>query len=210
MNPSLSKSNSQQGFTLMETVIVLFIFTLASLLIAEIFINVQRAQRRTKDLQVVLTEARYLLDVLTREIRGKEINYTDYINSYKQVPVPVNAKNTPFKLIDESDKRKEFRVGTSQECTDVADGYSYSVPCLQLSTDGSVWHNITTTRLAIGKLDFYINPLTNPYPDDVTMDTADIQPKVTIVLNVYSANLKAAERVLFYLQTTTTARYYKR
>ncbi len=200
MKLKLKFNQAQWGFTLMEIVLVLFIFTLASLLIAEIFVNVQHAQKRTRDLQIVLTEARYLLDVLAREIRGKEINYTAYTS--EQVAVP----ETELNVID-GDGYKIFRKAEQADCD--TDEYDYEAPCVQLST-GSGWYNITTTRLAIDKLDFYINPQTNPYPDEVTAATPNIQPHVTIVLKVHSTRLKPTEQVPFYLQTTVTARYYKR
>ncbi|HBV33678.1 TPA: hypothetical protein DIC39_00445 [Patescibacteria group bacterium] len=188
-------SSKVRGFTLMEVLVVMFIFTLASLLIAEIFVNVQRAQQNTRDAQIAYTDARYLLEVLSREIRASTIAYGEYPSSTPE------SVETVLHLTSGEGKVLSFRHDTAA-CP--------GVPCVTIERDLGGESVISSPNLSVDKLEFYITPLADPFPDTVTVGTPDIQPQVTIVLKTSSLNIKIQEQKPIYLQTTVASRVYKR
>ncbi|MEK7497127.1 MAG: prepilin-type N-terminal cleavage/methylation domain-containing protein [Patescibacteria group bacterium] len=184
------------GFTLMEIVIVLALFALASVLIAGIFVNMQTTQRRVRDNQELITDARYLLEVIAREVRSDFIDYTGQ-------PLPVNTDVLSLK---------------SPSGTPVVLAHSDAVTCgtvykcATISRDGGTVSSITSKNLAVEHLQFYVSPLTDPFPTNVLSTTEDKQPRVTIVLKASNApkNPRPSETKAFYLQTTVSARAYVR
>jgi prepilin-type N-terminal cleavage/methylation domain-containing protein len=189
------------GFTLMEIVVAMFIFTLASILIAEIFVNVQRAQQRIRDAQEASTNTRYLVDVISREIRFSKIDYSagTITNNYSE----------ELNLIDSQNVSVSFRkIVSGNDCgfTDNA------VSCLQIKRggDSGEWSTITAPTLSVDALYFYVTPQKDPFPASVTSSTPNIQPQVTIVLRTSSTGPKLENRVSTYLQTTVASRLYVR
>ncbi len=183
----------RSGFTLMEVVIVLLIFTLASLLIAEIFVNIQAAGQRTRDLQSSYTNARYILEVMAREIRAGTIDYNQYALGVDN-PVEVLYLKTS------EGSTLAFSRGINCEST--------GVDCVYINRDGGGINIITSPKLHVWKLDFYITPLTTPFPSVVNDSTPDVQPQVTIVLKTVSTGVK--QQTSTYLQTSVTSRAYYR
>ena len=69
-------NNKQFGFTLIEVLVSVAIFSIAISVIATVFFNTNNLQQRTKNLQQVQNEGRYILDKLAKEIRAREIDET--------------------------------------------------------------------------------------------------------------------------------------
>lgn len=67
-------NNKQSGFTLIESLVSVAIFSIAISVIATVFFNTNNLQQRTKNLQQVQNEGRYILDKLAKEIRAREID----------------------------------------------------------------------------------------------------------------------------------------
>lgn len=67
-------NNKQSGFTLIESLVSVAIFSIAISVIATVFFNTNNIQQRTKNLQQVQNEGRYILDKLAKEIRAREID----------------------------------------------------------------------------------------------------------------------------------------
>ncbi len=191
---------SRRGFTLMEVVIVMFIFTLASILIAEIFVNVQKAQQKIRDTQVAYTDARYLLEVMAREIRSDLIDY----DAYTDDKIPVDDEVNELYLITSQGVPVAFRH--HNQCP----GSNVAVACVTIERGGGGESVVSSPKLSIDTLKFYITPLEDPFPENVTTTTPDIQPQVTIVLMASSTNIKIEDQKPIYLQTTVTSRAYVR
>lgn len=189
------------GFTLMEIVVAMFIFTLASILIAEIFVNIQRAQQRIRDAQEASTNTRYLVDVISREIRFSKIDYPASAIS--------NDHSEILNLIDSQNVSVSFKkVVSGVEC-----GFTdNTVSCVQIRRggDSGIWNTITAPTLSVNALYFYVTPQNDPFPTSITSTTPNIQPQVTIVLHTSSTGPKLENRVSTYLQTTVASRLYAR
>jgi prepilin-type N-terminal cleavage/methylation domain-containing protein len=191
--------NKPSGFTLMEIVVAMFIFTLASILIAEIFVNVQRAQQRIRDAQEASTNTRYLVDVISREIRFGKIDYSAGTIS--------NNNNEKLNLIDSQNVKVSFRKASgTADCSFV----DTTVSCVQIKRGNGEWNTITAPTLSVAALYFYVTPQKDPFPASVTSDTPNIQPQVTIVLHASSTGPKLENLVSTYLQTTVASRLYAR
>ncbi len=194
------------GFTLMEIVVAMVIFTLATVIIAEIFINVQRAQQRVKDTQLATTELRYLMDVLAREVRSDVLDYTTTGAGCSNPVGTLTDSSSTLSLCSGEDKSVVFRHAQDTDC-----GTGYAGGCVQIERDGGGFRAITSPQLSIDSLTFYPNPLTNPFPTSgAGATTPDVQPSVTMVVKSSSLNLRLQDRKPFYLQTTVTARTYAR
>lgn len=192
--------NKPSGFTLMEIVVAMFIFTLASILIAEIFVNVQRAQQRIRDAQEASTNTRYLVDVISREIRFGKIDYSGgTINND-------NEHNDKLNLIDSQNISVSFQIASGVDCDSTND----TVRCVQIKRGNGVWNTITAPTLSVDALHFYVTPQTDPFPTSVTSSTPNVQPQVTIILHTSSTGPKLENRVSTYLQTTVASRLYAR
>lgn len=191
---SFVSCKSRRGFTLMEIVVAMGIFALASVIIAEIFVNVQRAQRRIRDTQRASTETRYLLEVLAREVRAGAIDYSVAPTPGESVLRLVTAQGEPLVFAQGSD------------C-----GGLVGVHCVTLTRGlAGVAQPITSPNLSVTKLAFYVSPQDNPFPETVEATTPDLQPRLTVVLGTQSRHGKPEERVLIFLQTTVSSRTYAR
>ncbi len=75
---SIAKSGA--GFSLMEIVLVLAIFSTSTLLVVVVFSSTTAVQRTTITTQRLSADARYTMDTISREIRNSTINYEFYEN----------------------------------------------------------------------------------------------------------------------------------
>ncbi|MEK7506711.1 MAG: prepilin-type N-terminal cleavage/methylation domain-containing protein [Patescibacteria group bacterium] len=67
----------ERGFTLVETLVTLFIFSIIVLLFGGIFSGSLSSQRRASNIQQVQENADYILEALTKEIRVSTVNTAD-------------------------------------------------------------------------------------------------------------------------------------
>ena len=62
-------NHTQKGMTILEIMIALFIFAIAIIIAASIFVNAMIGQRKTQAMQDTLENARYALEAMAKEIR---------------------------------------------------------------------------------------------------------------------------------------------
>lgn len=213
-NHTHSEPHSAAGFTLVEIMLAMVIFSLASVLIAQIFVNLQKAQQRIHATQVAATDARYMLDVLAREIHSDLIDYSAYCGSDTCAIQTLHTESdgTPtgldsLHLITAKGEKLSFTKGTCG-----------TIDCVMISRNGSTASPITSPNLQIDSLYFYLVPFSNPFADTVApcstptsgSCTPDVQPQVTVVMSVTSISPHPEDSVSLYLQTTAAARTYKR
>lgn len=197
-----------RGFTLMEIVVAMGIFMVVSLVIAEIFVNVQRAQQRLRDNQVVATELRYLFDVVSREVRSDKIDYSPGACATSG-SIAVSAAADTLNLCSGDGTPVSFRLNSS--CFTVGGVSEGCAEVWRNTGAGSSWQPITSQALTVDSLTFYVTPLTDPFPSNgATSSTPDVQPRVTIVMKGTSLSARATDRTSFFLQTSVTSRTYAR
>lgn len=198
---SIMKRKNQQGFTITELLVVLAIFSTVILIITDIFINISVGQKRTYAWQEVQNELRVALDSISHAVRTGQIDYSSYPG---EVPFITNELD----LLDEQGLTLKFkRFDTALDCGGVSTG------CIKQKHQTNIWwRKLTSLNLEITRLDFYIQPVKNPYFFDLVSNQylADQQPRVTIIIEGKSLGDSAEEEKMMQLQTTVSTRYYER
>ncbi len=174
------------GFTLMEVLVSVSIFTVIILSATQIFKFVIDGQRQAIATQNVQESLKYFLEVIAKEIRMAQKN------DGTCAAVPVGAV---------------YAVGTNAR-GDVLNFKNYYGQCVSyyLSDDNGA------TRFAIqrGAASAFISPARIMIDDlnFVLADTGDVQPAVTVNLRAHALS-EGVARSEMVLQTTLTSRYYK-
>lgn len=185
----------------METVVALAIFTVAATYSLAIFVQSNTVQKRTANIQRALSDARYALEVIAREVRMGQIDYSYYETPLGNMPLAILA------IIDPDNNQLIFRRAESELGSERFVIQFYD-------TEGEQWLDITPEDLNVIRLDFYITPAENPFlwqPDGGYANNQ--QPMATIILETESlhseGNIETEPRVTHF-QTTITSRKYSR
>jgi len=208
VNFMFKKVKKQSGFTLIEVVVALGIFSIATTYAIGIFVQSNQVQRRTANVQRVLSDARYVLEVMAREVRMGEIDY-DY-SGYATTGGELDLEQSVLALRDVDNQPIRFR---RQLIAGLPDRYVVQVCSEKEVCLADDWLDITPEDLSIERLVFYISPPKDPFTwnDSLVDYNYDSQPMVTIVMQSQSLYQEAdlAERTAD-LQTTVTTRKYVR
>lgn len=190
---------NKKGFTLVEMMVVLAIFSVATVVVVDIFMMASRAERRTLAIQKIQSDARYSLEAMAREIKMDMIDYDYYGGTINEVPSGTLA------LRDQDDNQIIFKK-SSENCP------AGTTNCLVVSVDGGTnWESVTTKGIDILDLKFYIDPAVDPFrPNAGFTYNSDNQPKVTIVFVAHGVGGRPDEQQTVYLQTTVSNRIYRR
>ncbi len=190
---------SKKGFTLIEMLVVLAIFSVATVVIVDIFMMASRAQKRTLVIQKIQSDARYSVEAIAREARMDMIDY-NYYGGTVVSPTEVLA------LRDQDDNQIIFKK-SSENCPSGTD------QCLVVSIDGGAsWASITSKGVRVISLDFYIAPAVDPFKLNLENGTydSDDQPRVTAILSTEGVGVRPEEQTTVNLQTTVSSRVYRR
>lgn len=211
------KNHQNSGFTLVELVIVLAIFSVTSLLAADVFIGVTKNQRRFTAFQGVESDTRYIMNFITKKVQLGTIDY-DFYNDLSLVESTANLKleNGSVHVLavkNEIDGTIVFRKAGSHDDSWDGTGESLEV-CFQKDDincieDNDAWESFNANSVVLQKLTFYITPTESPW--DRTNDgryLVNTQPRVTMI---YMAKNKDSEDGMqIHIQTTLLTRYYQR
>lgn len=190
----------KKGFTLIEMIVVLAIFSVATVVIVDIFMMASRAQRRTLTVQKIQSDARFSMEAIAREARMDMIDYAYYGETISEIPTTVLA------LRDQDDNQIILKK-SDEDCPSGTD------QCLVVSIDGGTnWASITSRGVRVVSLNFYIAPLVDPFKLNAENGTyaSDNQPRVTVVLSVEGVGVRPEEQTTVNLQTTVSNRIYRR
>jgi len=191
---------NKKGFTLVEMMVVLAIFSVATVVIVDIFMTSSRAQRRTLAVQKIYSDARYSMEAVAREIKMDSIDY-DWSGYAGGITVPEDA----LALRDADDNSIIFK-NDSENCPEG------TTNCLAVSLDGGTsWASITSKGINVDDLKFYIDPLVDPFKMNASLGyDSDHEPRVTIVLVTHGVGGRPDEQKTVNLQTTVSNRIYRR
>ncbi|MFA5021903.1 MAG: type II secretion system protein [Patescibacteria group bacterium] len=144
----------KSGFTLIEILVVLGIFSLLVVVIINVFLLALQSQRQTSSRQKSLSNLRYVTETIAQRIRTSEINYSGYDNNI------ITNPNDKLALIDQAgNKLNYFKEGDSIKFENESSGEQ------ALITDLS--------QVKVVNLSFYINPVTDPFTEDRCNEDAD-------------------------------------
>jgi len=146
--PGNNKKN--QGFTLLEIVVVISIFSILVVLVTNVFMLVMRAQQQTAQRQSTASVLRGVTETIARQVRVSEIDYAAYGGAI--------AGSLPYQIV----LNLRDQSGTAiQYLLDTADGGKIKV------TNGANSAYLTDPALMkVIKLNFYISPSTDPFVDE--------------------------------------------
>lgn len=189
--PRRIKSKNHSGFTLVEMLVAATVFVTSTLVLVQVYSVTQKNQERVAGESLVISEARYALEAIVREMRTGSINYSYY-------GAPVTGIVNTLALRDSSGNSLLFKKGAKGDgsCSLVSN-------CILYSINSSVWSKLTKDDTNISRLDFYIFPS--------TFDVAStVQPRVTIVLTLENLAARPGEQKVITVQTTAASRIYLR
>ncbi len=193
---------ARSGYTLIEMVVTVGIFSLAFVTIAAIFIGFTTAQSRATVSQKTLNEGNYLLEAMAREIRMNAIDYNcDGWN------VATDRKMICLKSSNGLPIRFSFTAPTGQQTTGelyVCKGTA-SDSCLTSPGSSGEWVSLRPSFMSIPTMSFQLFPYSDPYSNTVSQDDA-WQPLTTIVVSTAAGKGRAYQKYDF--QTAVSSRVY--
>lgn len=193
---------NQSGFTLMEIVVGMAIFSIALISLTDIFLLSQRAQNKLAGETKIQADARFVMEVLAREIRMNLINYAAIDTADQADPLTL----TYLPLRDLEGNTLMF-IATSSSSGICETG---ATNCLAVKRNDSAWASITPRGVNVLNTKFYIYPSQDPFQVIANNYGANSQPRVTIILTTENIKNRGGEGNTQYLQTTVSSRVYKR
>lgn len=199
--------SDKNGFTLMEMVVALGIFSIGVVAATSIMVRSNRIQSRIITSDRTQSEMRRILDAMAQQVRDDSIDYSYYQSRFGGAGI--NRPDTTLALRDASNNAFQYRLSVPGEeglCPD-----AQSAPCVLYVT------NSTTTAISpkgtnISGLSFYISPTSDPFTVNPVTGVYDnnLQPRVTIVFTLTSLGARVEDTSVVHLQTTIASRAYQR
>lgn len=187
------------GFTLLETITVVAIFSLTVTAVLNIYLiffkNESQVERQTS----VTADARFVLQSIQQALDTASVHY-DYYGG----PVPVSPPVLMF--ITPQHETIGFRYVAGNPVVEMCALRPANSPCNAL--DPSMWTPLNDANTSpIDSFAVWVTPAQDPFTRNGTgVPLSDEQPKVTMVLHVTD---RLGENPLT-LQTTLTSRAYER
>ncbi len=206
----------------MEVIIAVAVFSVAMLIATGVFLLATQAQRRTSAEQTLQSDARYVLETLTRAVKYGTVDYTCYETNVHCDPLAgtlfvlddTNGATNVLALRDLDGNRTRYRVfadGLLYVCTIKAAGdpadYCDNPP--GAGTNPEAWQPLTPAGITVSQASFTVHPFRDPAAAAGGEFLSNDQPRVTIG---YTAEQIGAQEQddRITLQTTITSRTYAR
>ncbi|MBI3956434.1 MAG: type II secretion system protein [Candidatus Kerfeldbacteria bacterium] len=223
------------GFTLVEILVVVAVFSITMLVAVNIFLITTRSSRRAALSQKIQGDVRFAVEAMAREVRYGTIDYDCY--SPNPGCDPEDPTHTPYELNnlvtnnkgrtpllalrDVNGNRVRYKV--MPEFPAPGERQTLRVCLIDITRDSLnkcddplIWEVVTPEDVSIVKGEFYLHPFVNPFQlnplrGDVgeLIFLADAQPRVTIVLRTQQTTAEPQRQILS-AQTTVMSRLYAR
>lgn len=208
----MKKNTQQQGFSLVELLVSISIFTAVMTMSVGTLLVLIDANAKAQNIQTVMTNITFALDSMTREIRTGSKYYCRTYNTFASIPVTSIAEHLANNCIGGHNFISIVEGGTSQasdaNLTNSVSGnrieyyfddsYDGRGAILRRLGDG-VWLPITPTTVEIDEVDI----VTTGTGSFASGDTE--QPTVSIILRG-SAGIFADTDAAYVIQTTISQR----
>lgn len=186
------------GFTVIELLVVVAIFSIGSLAISATYINFTRLHRRAANAELLGEEIRFAMELMVRAARNNQIYY---------VTDPYPWRTTLLALLD--DNGEYIYIQKFDELDSECSGLNGD--CLALQLEGGGWTPITGKNVHIEQFDVFVTPLDDPFQSSgIGVYANDIQPRVTIVMEAEYRGANERESTSMSIQTTVSSRVYVR
>ncbi|MBI2552537.1 prepilin-type N-terminal cleavage/methylation domain-containing protein [Candidatus Uhrbacteria bacterium] len=196
--------HSNRGFTLMEMLVALTLFSVVVTVTTDLFFTFQRTSRRTENLESVVASGRLMMEQIAREARQGTIDYDWYAR--QSIDLSARAAQPVLALRDREGGQVQFE-------------FDENLGTLMMSRRGGNPESLNSPDTAVLRNAYFsITPASDPFQFISDQDDpragqfgADIQPRVTILLALRTAALRGQQNYLEYdLQTTISSRVYRR
>ncbi|MDD2646396.1 MAG: prepilin-type N-terminal cleavage/methylation domain-containing protein [Patescibacteria group bacterium] len=196
---SLKNKLHRRGFSLLELIVSVGLISIIIVVATGIYIYAIGSQQKSSVNADLQQDGQNLLSKITKDIRDKRINYSYYTAG---VDTPEDA----LALINDNDSSSANYIYTvyyfnafskrAERCESVGN----ATYCDSVSVN---FEPVTMLDIQVEKLNFYIDPTTNPYTAGATTFTV---PRVTTVLELSSQKERFGQKYV-RLQQTISQRY---
>lgn len=199
MKISLTGVKKRAGFSLMEMLIVVTLFSMSMLVIAQTFASFNQLHRKIANRAIVSQDLRFVMELLVRAARNRPISYASS---------PIAPRSSELHLVQQDGVDMVFQrsvVGDAR-CMDLP-----TISCLLLSTDGgATWVPITGKRVHVEQFDVYVRPSESPFVLSAGLYPNNTQPFVTFNIRLRFMADRVKEQEALHAQTTVSSRVYLR
>lgn len=186
------------GFSLMEMLLVVALFSIVVVIMAQTFSSFNQLHRKIANRAVVSSDLRFTTELLVRAIRNRPVSYS----------IPPLLRDSSVRLDQANGETMIIRRSDPGDaaCNDLA-----TVSCLLLSVNGGAsWASITGRRLHVERFDVYVRPTQSPFNLVGGNYPNNTQPFVTFNLRLRYMADNSKEREVLETQTTVASRVYQR
>lgn len=175
--------NNKSGFTLIEMLIAVSIFSLVLIAATNIYLIINNSQRKVVTLQKIQEDVRFLFEAISQDIRLSSINYDFYITEGINInPLRGGSDNNILALVDQNGVEIYYRQsdsGTEIQYCEVTEDINCSL------SNPDHWENITPTQVQINYVKFTIIPTADPYTESGEIDTCTSPTHDTCTIGYY-------------------------
>lgn len=182
-----SLATSRAGFTLIEMVVAIGIFSLVVVTATGITLNSYKARQKAANVQEVYDNARFSLELMTKELRTGVSYQLATFCSLSGTAIKFKATSGWRMYYLDSARKQIFRATTNITDTSQCDGGA-----------SDAFEPFTDSNVAIEQLAFYLK--------GAAAGSSDGQPMVTITTKVSSLNSRFGPETNIQIQTTITSR----
>jgi len=198
----MRRSWSMGGFTIIEMLVVILLFSMASLMISATYINLTRTHRRAANAEALGEELRYITELMVRATRNDRVSYATN---------PVSYQRTFIDLLNSSNNQISF--AWSAAGNSVCNGLNVQTGCLTMYVQGVTPAYIPLSGKNIDILDFkvYTTPTYDPFtPVSLGVYQNNRQPVVTYFIKAQFNASDSREEATAVVQTSVESRVYVR
>lgn len=199
-------AKNKKGFTLIEVLISLAIFSMVIAATLNFFYFFQKIQKRTENWQKISRESRLILDQIIQNIRENEIDYTYYndknfdLFQRQNILALRDFEGKPI-IFQKSEEKEDLRCPQDKS------------PCLLFSRDGKKFQSLTSGDVVVRDFAIIIRPTENPFEfsEEKVDYLANNQPFVLVLLSLDNGLPEnSPDYAKITLQTSVSSRVYKR
>jgi len=188
----------KKAFTLIELMVSLGILVMVILSAMGIYLRVIGTREQSLGDLNIQEEGQYIMGLIVKDIRAGQIDYSSYGGD-------LDEPEDELMILDFSSEEIRYKSDLT------ASGNCAGDRCVLQRCKGDpcgAYQDITMTDISLERLDFYINPISDPF---TAGSESYSHPYITVVLGLKSLVAKSATTAEIVLQQTVSQRYtYKK
>lgn len=188
------------GFTLLEMIVVVAIFSIMVVVISSILNSVFLSKKVMVAREKLQSDSNSVIEIISKDVRSSKPDYLLYGSAN------LSDFQTVLYLVDKDDNRIAYQKFSSPQCGSDSEGNPLP-DCLKIIINNQET-NITPKGVELIDVRFYIEPVSDPFALDPE-SRLDKQPLITIVLKTKAEVSKNQGAVYNIVQTSVSSRVYQ-